>query len=180
MSRVIPRLDFRVVVPRTLRPHRRRRGSADRSGLALEPAVPLRESRSRRSPSCYLLRSQDWPTETPVEIQARSLSRQGGIYTATQDGSNFRCATRTARNRSSSFSNVRRTLPTRPRRVLPFPVLGSSGSFVLWNLEVVIVRLHKSRRVVRAKSLSPLLCTWRPQHEYVVSKCNEVPAPLPC
>jgi hypothetical protein len=61
-------------VLRTPHHHHHRRGSAGRSGLARTLAVPLREFRSWRSPSCYLPHSQDWLTEMPLEIQARSLS----------------------------------------------------------------------------------------------------------
>src|SRR5918995_4464512 len=57
-------------------PHRRhlRRGNADRSGLARILSVPLHGFGSLRSRGCYLPHSQDWPIQTPLEIQPRSLS----------------------------------------------------------------------------------------------------------
>src|SRR5215217_9483179 len=59
---------FRLA-PHTPHHHHRRRGSAGRSGLARIPSAPPRGFRSWRSRGCCLPHSQDWLTETPLEIQ---------------------------------------------------------------------------------------------------------------
>src|SRR5215207_2276760 len=64
---------FRLA-PHTPHHHHHRRGSAGRSGLARTLAVPPRAFRSLRSRGYCLPHSQDWPTEMPLEIQARSRS----------------------------------------------------------------------------------------------------------
>jgi hypothetical protein len=77
-----------TVDPRT--PHRLHlhRGSVGRSDLTRTTSGPLHGCRSSRSPDCYLLHSQDWPTERPLEIQVqrrsipllcRCLGRSAGI-----------------------------------------------------------------------------------------------------